>query len=182
MRREDPRPAQTRELVLRAARLIIASEGQAAVSPTRLVEMSGVARSTIYRHWTDANAIIADAMAAEAHENHRLESTGDPAVDLRNYLQELRDVLESPGAPIIIAQAEIAEREDDAARTLIGNNLHRRERIKDLLNDPRDDFAVVHTMLVGPLFMTRYFSRESITDELLDSIVAGYMAGRHDID
>ncbi len=176
--REDPRPAQTRDLVLQAARMIVASEGQAAVTPTRLVEVSGVARSTIYRHWPDAAAIIADAMTLDREET-AVHRSGHLESDLRNYLQRLRDILESPSATIIVAQADIAERDEQAAETLAGNGRHRNQLIRDLLDDPREDFETVHPQLVGPLFMQRYFLRKPITDELIDAVVETYITARN---
>ncbi|MGH1488478.1 MAG: TetR/AcrR family transcriptional regulator [Acidimicrobiales bacterium] len=174
-RREDPRPAQTRELVLQATRMIIASEGQAAVTPTRLVDVSGVARSTIYRHWPDAAAVIVDAMSMDGPEAD-FQPSGDPETDLRAYLNQLRQVLESPAATIIVAQADIAERDEQAARTLSGNGTHRNKLIQDLLHDPRSDFDTIHAQLVGPLFMQRFFIRKPITDKLIDAIVTDYLA------
>lgn len=180
-RREDPRPAQTRDLVLQAARMLIVSDGQAAVTPTRLVEMSGVARSTIYRHWPDADAIIADAMSLDRQDS-ALHSTGDLEADLRTYLRQLRDVLESPAGAIIVSQAERAERDEQAAETLRANGRHRNKMIRDLVGDPRPDFGVPHTQLVGPLFMQRFFMRKPITDDLIDAIVTAYLADRADCD
>lgn len=177
--REDPRPAQTRDLVLHAARMIVASEGQAAVTPTRLVEVSGVARSTIYRHWADAAAIVADAMTLERNDS-ALQSTGDLESDLRNYLHELRAVLDSPAASIIVAQADIAERDEKAAETLAGNGRHRNKLIHDLLDDPRQDFHTAHVQLVGPLFMQRFFMRQPISDDLIDAVVDSYLDARPD--
>lgn len=177
-RREDPRPAQTRELVLQAARLIVASEGQAAVTPTRLVELSGVARSTIYRHWPDAGSIIVDAMEADRERERTPQASGDPGEDLRTYLQQLRDVLEGGGGAIIVAQADIAERDEKAAQTLAATGHDRSQIVHDFLDDPRDDFTTTHVQLVGPLFMQRFFMREPISDELIDEIVSSYLAGR----
>ncbi len=176
-RREDPRPGQTRDLVLQAARMLIVSDGQSAVTPTRLVEMSGVARSTIYRHWPDADAIIADAMSLDRQDS-ALHRTGDPETDLRTYLGQLRDVLESPAGTIIVAQAEIAERDERAADTLTANGRYRNNLIRDLLGDPRPDFDIAHAQLVGPLFMQRFFIRKPITDALIDTIVESYLAQR----
>jgi len=61
----DPRVAETREVVLTAARRLISDEGQDAVTPTRLMAMTGVSRSTIYRHWADPKAIIFEATASD---------------------------------------------------------------------------------------------------------------------
>lgn len=180
-RREDPRPAQTRELVLQAARMIVASEGHAAVTPTRLVELSGVARSTIYRHWPDASAIVVDATTTDNNGSSHMTPSGDRGADLRSYLNELRDMLESPGAAIVIAQADIAERDEKAAETLGANARHRNKLISELLEDPRSNFDSTHIQLVGPLFMQRFFVRQPITDQQIDDIVESYLANRpHD--
>lgn len=159
--------------------MILASDGQAAVTPTRLVGMSGVARSTIYRHWPDAAAVVVEAMNVDRDEA-LLHSTGDPRTDLWTYLDRLRNVLESPAAPIFVAQADVAERDDQAAATLAGNGRHRGKVIHDLLGDPRQDFEALHAQLVGPLFMQRYFMRKPITDDLIDAIVDSYLAARPD--
>ena len=178
VRREDPCPAHTRDLVLQAARLIIGSDGQAAVTPTRLVELSGVARSTIYRHWDDPAAIIADAMSDDRQREMQLSKTGEVDVDLRTHLHQLRSMLESPAPSIIIAQAEVAERDKRASETLAANGRFRSSMICELLGDSRPDFAVVHAQLVGPLFMQRFFMRESISDDLIESVIASYLSGR----
>ncbi len=157
--------------------MIVASEGQAAVTPTRLVEVSGVARSTIYRHWPDAGAIIADAANLQ-RDDPALRKTGDVEADLRNYLNQLRIVLESPAATIIAAQVDIAERDERAAETLAGNGRHRNRAIGELLDDPRDDFDAVHAQLVGPLFMQRFFIRKPIDDDLIDAVISGYLDAR----
>ncbi len=175
--RVDPRPAQTRDLVLQADRMIIAADGQAAVTPTRLVEYSGVARSTIYRYWPDAASVIADAIEQE-NELLPFQPTGDVETDLRDFLSHLVELLESPTAAIIVAQADVAEREEQAARALANNGNHRREQLRKLLDDRSDDFVSIHARIIGPLFMQRFFNRLPITAELIESIVAGYMADR----
>ncbi len=174
-RRVDPRPEQTRDLVLQAARMIISADGPQAVTPTRLVEMSGVARSTIYRHWPDADAVVHDALEVTALSS-AVNPSGDPEPDLRSYLNELRGVLEGPGAAMIAAQVERAERDERSAKTLEGNGSDRNRIIKELLNDPRSDFAPVHASLAGPLFMQRFFIRKPITDELIEHVIETYFA------
>src|SRR5690242_20019705 len=49
--RPDPRVAQTKQLVLEAAFAVIAESGFAGATVERIAERSGVARSSIYRHW-----------------------------------------------------------------------------------------------------------------------------------
>ncbi len=159
--------------------MIMASEGQTGVTPTRLVELSGVARSTIYRYWPDAASVITDAIE-QGNERLPFQSTGDVEADLRGFLLQLKELLESPTAAIIVSQAEVAEREEQAARTLMDNGNLRRQQLSELLDDGREHFGSIHAQLIGPLFMQRFFNRLPITPELIDSIVAFYMADRAD--
>ncbi len=175
-RRADPRPVQTRELVLQAAQKIILAQGHAAATPTRLAEMTGVARSTIYRHWPDPACLIADALDT-GRQDVPLASTSDLRDDLCAYLVELSELLESPAGAFIIAQAEIAERDEGVAETLVGTVRTRTERIHALINDPRAD---LDAQLLGPLFMQRFFVREPITNELICSVVDACLGARLD--
>ncbi|MEE9417037.1 MAG: hypothetical protein V3V01_17290 [Acidimicrobiales bacterium] len=43
---------------------------------------------------------------------------------------------------------------------------------------PPGHFADTHIQLVGPLFWQRFFTRQPITDQLIDSIVARYLTNR----
>lgn len=56
----DPRIERTQKVVLDAAVELLATEG-AAVTIDAIAERSGVARSTIYRHWPDRADLFAEA-------------------------------------------------------------------------------------------------------------------------
>jgi AcrR family transcriptional regulator len=57
-KRTDPRLAQTRSLILEAADELLISGGIAAVTIDAVSQRSGVARSTIYRHFKDRNDLL----------------------------------------------------------------------------------------------------------------------------
>lgn len=57
----DPRIARSRRLVREAALRELAESGYGAFTIDAVARRSGVARSTIYRHWPDKVALIADA-------------------------------------------------------------------------------------------------------------------------
>lgn len=86
-RREDPRVVQTRELVYATTVEVIAEVGAAGVSVDRIAEKSGVARSTIYRHWPDQSMLYLEAFTGLARRD-AVPLTGDTYVDLENYLVE----------------------------------------------------------------------------------------------
>jgi len=82
-----PSPA-TRETVLRGALDLLLDEGAAALTPQRLHEVTGVARSTVYRHWPDADALV-DALIDVAEQTEAPTPTGDVAADIDVALEHL---------------------------------------------------------------------------------------------
>jgi AcrR family transcriptional regulator len=95
MPRSKPRPgrpagpsAATRETVLRGALDLLLNEGAAALTPQRLHEVTGVARSTVYRHWPDADALV-DALLDVAEQTEAPDLTGDVRSDLDAAINHL---------------------------------------------------------------------------------------------
>ncbi|MEM9465367.1 MAG: TetR/AcrR family transcriptional regulator [Actinomycetota bacterium] len=93
----SPRPAgrprgpssATEYAVLSAAWRILTDEGITALTPTRLHAETGVARTTIYRHWPDASAVVADIVAGASRRRVPAELTGDLRADLSAALETL---------------------------------------------------------------------------------------------
>ncbi len=72
----------TAEQVLQAAFRLLATEGAAALTPVRIHRETGVARTTVYRHWPTP-AHIVEAILARAVARHELdELTNDVDHDL----------------------------------------------------------------------------------------------------
>ncbi|HYA68777.1 MAG TPA: helix-turn-helix domain-containing protein, partial [Acidimicrobiales bacterium] len=57
---------RTRQAVLAAASAILEEQGWEAVTHVAVSERSGVGRTTLYRHWPDATALLIEVIAAEA--------------------------------------------------------------------------------------------------------------------
>lgn len=84
----------TREQVLQAAFRLLATEGPAAVTPVRLHRETGVARTTVYRHWPTTDHILRDILT-RAIARHELEDlTGELGHDLRRAIRTLTDRFE----------------------------------------------------------------------------------------
>jgi AcrR family transcriptional regulator len=175
----DPRVIKTRESVLAAARDLLAGEGPAAVTPTRLARETGVSRSTIYRNWPDPAEIVLDAIADEGARSP-FEPTGDLRTDLTAYLALLRDGLEMPHTTLLATRIERAEHDPDMARTVRNSNTVRRRIIAGILDQTPEQFADAHSLVVGPLFFQRILAREPITDELIELVVDAYFATRQE--
>src|SRR3954452_22001281 len=63
MEDRDPRIIRTRSSVLRAATDLLVDGGPSAVTMDAIVARSGVAKSTIYRHWQSRDDVLVDVFA-----------------------------------------------------------------------------------------------------------------------
>jgi TetR/AcrR family transcriptional regulator of autoinduction and epiphytic fitness len=64
----DPRIERSRQVILRAALSELGEAGYGAFTIESVAARAAVAKSTIYRHWSDKISLIADAFEA-AHEH-----------------------------------------------------------------------------------------------------------------
>lgn len=81
----DPRLARTRAKVLDAAWLLLNEVGFDAITVEMVSERSGVARSTLYRHWRSIPELLRDAFAAQAGVPPAKDEAGGAGGALRAY-------------------------------------------------------------------------------------------------
>jgi len=87
-RRPDPRIERTHEVVKREALAELAARGYGAFTIESVAKRSGVAKSTIYRHWPGKLALVADAL-----ETLNVQSPGDDAAVAASPLQRVDRLL-----------------------------------------------------------------------------------------
>jgi TetR/AcrR family transcriptional regulator, regulator of autoinduction and epiphytic fitness len=165
-REPDPRIERTRRVVLDAALTLLIERGYGEVTIEAVAAKSGVAKSTIYRHWPGRLELINDAF-------HELKPTIPVPVEgsvrdrLVGVLEELaRNVAASRWSACLPALIDAAER-DPTAREL-NNRLSQRGRqtIASLLADgvaagelPADlDTDLIAEALAGPIILRRLMS------------------------
>ncbi|WP_439564776.1 TetR/AcrR family transcriptional regulator [Microcella sp.] len=169
----DARIARTRESVLAAARTVLLDEGLLAVTPTRVAEVSGVARRTIYRHWPGSHELLHDALASASFPTSA--RTGDLAADLRTHLEQLRAALHpGPLAFILLAMGERAAVDPDMralrSRLVEQGCAPLRAMLLDHGLDPAAvDDAVIE--LEGPVMTSALVHGRPASDALLARIV-----------
>lgn len=88
----DPRIARTRDAVLRAARDLLVEGGPAAVTVDAVVARSGVAKSTIYRHWESRDELLLAVMESAAPFLHAPPGSLDFEAALRDLQGQLHAV------------------------------------------------------------------------------------------
>ena len=93
---EDPRVARTRAAVIDAAAELLAEEGMPGFSIDAVSRRSGVARTTIYRHWPESRDLLFDAFRSFGGPPP-LPDTGSIRDDMIGFFRLLVDHLqESP--------------------------------------------------------------------------------------
>lgn len=88
----DPRIERTRRVVLEAAAELLGECGFGRTSIEAISERSGVARSTIYRHWPERNDLLLECIGKQV-ETMDLKETGDLKADLTRFYSHLGSML-----------------------------------------------------------------------------------------
>jgi TetR/AcrR family transcriptional regulator of autoinduction and epiphytic fitness len=179
---EDPRIERTRRVVREAALKELAAVGYGAFTIESVASRSGVARSTIYRHWPDKVALIAEAFETL----NRQPGPSDVAVGesprtrvhrlLRHLAEVFRDSLFSACVPSLI---EGAERDADVRRFHHRYSDDRRKTLVDAIADgvaagevsPSVDPELAAVALAGAIMYRRLMTGERFDPERVPDLV-----------
>lgn len=181
---QDPRVAHTRRVVLAAAMDLLRNEGHEAVTPLRISECTGIARTTIYRHWPDRRDLIAETIEAQ-RADWRFESSGNLRTDLRRYLDHVVARLTAgPLPPLFATLIERSEHDREFADLHCRMADHRSRPIVAALEaaigrgelPPDLDVSASVAVIDGPVFYRRLISREPLTDEFVAGVIDGFLA------
>ncbi len=166
---EDPRRARSRASVLEAAIAILRESGQPGLTIEAVAARSGVAKTTIYRHFADRDELHLAALQAAAPEI-RMPRTDDVVRDVVEFCVALNDKLQHTEFGSVFATAiDGAERSESLAEILAGVGADRRRALDDRLRAaqhagelPVDlDLGMLNSQLVGTLFFRRFISRQA---------------------
>jgi AcrR family transcriptional regulator len=179
---ENPRVQRSRDRVLTTAFALLAESGLAGFSVDEVARRSGVAKTTIYRHWPTREALALDA-AAGTNKALSVPDTGTLADDCAAILGELGRLLQTEAwARIVPSLVDVGER--DGAFAEVHGSVQRGHaeplrvaiaRARERGEYAGDDDALV-SLLVGPLYYRRWFSREPITPAFVATVVRAALA------
>lgn len=179
----DPRVQRSRAAVLEAAVVVLAEHGWAGTTVEAVAERSGVAKTTIYRHWTGRDQLMLDALDGLLAPP-AIEATGDLYADLVTMACALADALEqSAWSRVLPAVTEGAERDPQVAQRVAdltgGVRLAFTRRLaaaRDQGGLPSDaDLGLMTHFLIDPLFVRRLLTRERSTTRFIESLVDGVL-------
>jgi AcrR family transcriptional regulator len=176
-----PRDAHRDEAILAAALGILNAEGYARLTIEGVAARAGVGRPTIYRRWASKPALVVAALADSARIAVPDVDTGSLRRDLVAMQRRQIALMNSPESRRITAGlvADLAT-DPDLAHMYVGEYLApRRAVVFRVLQrgvdrgelHPDADFAFVHDLLVGPLFMRAVVWGESLADDAAERTV-----------
>jgi AcrR family transcriptional regulator len=176
---EDERVQRSKKAVLTATFQLLSQTGLSGVSIDAVSRRSGVAKTTIYRHWPSRSALILDACSrlkpkSEAPDTGKLKD--DVTILALNLASRLRTARWATVLPSII---DTAERDPELAH--VHSRLHAEmttafrsviERAQQRGELPRHGRSTeVVALILGPLFYRRWFSREPLDEGFVKRVV-----------
>jgi len=177
----DPRVARSREAVLGATVELLREQGYAGVSIDGISRRSGVARTTIYRHFDSVAAIVLSALGCLRCTN-AAEPTDDPVDDLRQLLRGIIASLQSGLLPLVI---EAANRDPEFASLRQEFGAERWAEARSIITriidtgriDARTDAGLMTDLVVAPIFYRTLLSGDPVDDDLVEAIIDHLLAG-----
>lgn len=156
-RTEDPRVARSKEAILKATLDLLAENGVTATTIEAIAERSGVAKTTIYRHWAGKPELVIDAFASLTPPD-KDPDTGSLRGDLEALIVGFSKALASGRfAALLPSLIDAAERDPEMSK------LHHR-------------FATDRETAVRRI-VTRARARGEVREDLTDSEVVDLVAG-----
>ena len=140
----DPRIERTKRKVREAALGALAEQGYSAFSVEAVAARSGVAKSTIYRHWPNASALIVDTMKALNQQPRVARENAPAGLSARERIRAvLLHLCESMGGDSEVSRAlpgliEGAARDPQLAELLHADNDRRRATLRRLVEEAND--------------------------------------------
>ena len=175
----DVRVRRSRATVLDATAGLLFERGFAGTSVDEVSRRSGVAKTTIYRHWPTRADLLRDACSTVGTPME-IPDVGSYEADVTALLMNLSDLLRTAKwTSVLPSVIDAAERDPEIARMytklqegysaplrfVIERALQRGELPKTT------DIDVVIAALTGPLFYRRWFSREPLTQSFVKQII-----------
>jgi AcrR family transcriptional regulator len=181
----DARVARTLATVRQAATELLVQGGPGAVTVDAIVARSGVAKSTIYRHWESRDELLADVVQcmAPAFEEPPADLPFEPALRslMATLVRSFADPEWSRVVPAVLLLKLTEERIAGVERDL---NVRQQEIFECVLQRGVDEGAIragldaeeVAAMLVGPVLFAQVSEMLTVDEALGDRIVDHFLA------
>ncbi|GAA1651658.1 TetR family transcriptional regulator [Mycolicibacterium murale] len=183
MTRIDPRVARNTAAALTAARELLLEQGWEAVTHVAVAARSGVGRTTLYRHWPDAAAMLREVVTTEL-DVRIPPATGRLRDDLIATVEVFRSQLHNPAMERIMRVNIERSSVDPAFRrikeALFAEGRRTYQQIFDAARASGDldtdvDVSRATERLLGPLLFRRMLGDEDFGHEYVIDVVDDFL-------
>jgi AcrR family transcriptional regulator len=185
----DPRVARTHDAVMQAATDLLLEGGPAALTVDGVVARSGVAKSTVYRHWATRDALVLDVLSSCAPHLETIDESLDFADALRALVESFAAVLGDEHWARVMPSMLMLKNELDPLTDLdndmkqeqaavVTGVLQRGVDEGALPAAVLDDVDLSVTLLAGPVLMAGLTGMVPLDEVLVDRVIAQFMAGQ----
>ena len=177
-RRPGGRTADVTQRVHDAILELLVEAGVQGCTFSAVAERAGIERSTLYRRFPDRWEAIIDALMARAARDVLPDLGARFADDLRSVLRKLRDTLDSPLGPAVLAVA--IELQSGSANGYPRAYFDRRMAQLDPMFDaavargelPADiDRETLFSLAAGPIYFRAFIADRTVEDAFIEQIV-----------
>lgn len=181
----DGRVRRSRSRVLTTAFELLSESGVGGFTVDEVSRRSGVAKTTIYRHWPSREALVLDA-ASRISAEQEVPDTGSLEGDVTAILANLGYLLSTARwSSVVPSIVDVAERDPEFAGVHAaiqrGHAVALRQVIERAAGrgeiSAAADRPAMISALMGPLYYRRWFSREPIDDQFVRAIVGNVISG-----
>ena len=174
----DERVERSKKAVLAATHELLTKEGFSGVSVDEVARRSGVAKTTIYRHWPSRESLLMDA-CRQLSSRPPAPNTGSLKKDLEILACGVASRLQQPWSTVLPSIIDAGERDEEIAD--LHTQIHAQMRAAFVsvieLGQQRGEIArsqdsrELVASILGPLMYRRYFSREPLDDGFAKKVV-----------
>jgi len=174
----DERVEKSKKAVLAATYELLTKSGFSGVSVDEVARRSGVAKTTIYRHWPSRESLLLDA-CSQLSTRPPVPDTGRLRTDLETLACGAAIRLQQPWATVLPSIIDAGERDKELAKLQAGIHAQMRgafvavvERGQERGELPRThDARELVASIIGPILYRRFFSRESLDEAIAKRVV-----------
>jgi AcrR family transcriptional regulator len=176
-REKDERVEKSKKTVLATTYELLTKSGLSGVSVDEVSRRSGVAKTTIYRHWPSRESLLIDA-CSHLGSKPQDPDTGSFKGDLERLVADVAVGLQQPKLTVLPSIIDAAERDKHLAQ--LQSQIHaqmrgafitviERAQARGELGRSEDARELVASIL-GPLLYRRFFSREPLSEPFLKHV------------
>ena len=184
-KQSNPQVQRTQGLMLDAAAALLVQSGPEAVTHLRVAEEAGVARATVYRHWSSRADILLDLLRRGV--DLKLVT---PATNLSLHqrvtglVRAFAAALNGESGRTLSAMIGLAEWDDDVFAALermteFGPRMLRAVLLAGVEQEeiePDTDIDLLADQLIGPLYLRRLLYHDDLVDGYVDRLVSVTLA------